>query len=219
MIVTQSALVMAFGAIIAGAGLLLLSLRKDQTEHRIRIKLFGQEFQLSTPALAVFLVGCAIFVMPSVLPISDHPVINIRIPGESTALNNNPVPGTITEEKEPNDQIAAANLIAVGTTVRGLIASEQDRDFFKFKTSGQGPKTPGQVPKVRIILRKTSLGGFHAYVEVYNNVENKVKNVDEYGEDSVSFAFESDPASYYYIKVSSGVPGPRGSYELEVKEE
>ena len=38
-------------------------------------------------------------------------------------------------DKEPNDHIAAANLITEGTTIRGSIATNQDRDFYKFNAT------------------------------------------------------------------------------------
>jgi hypothetical protein len=77
MIITLQAFVMAFGALIASAGLVLLFLRKEQAQNKI--KLLGQEFEISTPALVVFLAGCTVFVMPLVVPIKnlDKPVVII----------------------------------------------------------------------------------------------------------------------------------------------
>jgi hypothetical protein len=77
MIVTLQAFVMAFGALIASAGLVLLFLRKEQAQNKI--KLLGQEFEISTPALVVFLAGCTVFVMPLVAPIKnlDRPMVII----------------------------------------------------------------------------------------------------------------------------------------------
>jgi hypothetical protein len=75
--VTLQTMVMAFGAVIASAGLVLLFLRKEQAENKI--KLLGQEFEISTPALVVFLAGCFVFVMPLVIPIEnfDKPMVII----------------------------------------------------------------------------------------------------------------------------------------------
>src|SRR5262245_45216955 len=64
MTITQNAIIMVFGALIAIAGLVLLYLRSERGENKI--KLFGQEFQVSAPALVVFLAGCAVFVTPLV---------------------------------------------------------------------------------------------------------------------------------------------------------
>jgi hypothetical protein len=58
--------VMVFGGIIVVASLFLLFLKKDEGQNRV--KLFGQEFEISTPSLGVFLAGCGIFVMPFFLP-------------------------------------------------------------------------------------------------------------------------------------------------------
>jgi hypothetical protein len=74
-IVTQQAFVMVFGALIACAGLILLFVLKEQAQSKI--KLFGQEFEISTPALVVFLAGCAMVVLPLVVPIKnlDKPIV------------------------------------------------------------------------------------------------------------------------------------------------
>jgi hypothetical protein len=128
---------MVFGAVIAIAGLLLLFLRKEQAQNKI--KLFGQEFEISTPALVVFLAGCAVFVMPLVISIKNiyQPVVIIgshskepsKPDGTQPTGNDQPRLLPVLEEQEPNDQIIDANLIELGTTVRGSIAQKQDRDF------------------------------------------------------------------------------------------
>src|SRR5260370_13965268 len=208
MVITQLAIVMAFGALVAVAGLALLYFRKEQAENRI--KLFGQEFQISTPALVVFLVGCGVFILPSVIQMPNQTVFSFQWPGQS------PVPPapflTNGEEHEPNDQITSANLIPFGATIKGSIATDHDRDFFKFKT-GQGLKT-------RVILRKTSPDGFLASVVVYNNVEEKIASGNDHAsrEDGVSLVFDSNSDSYYYMMVESR-DGTRGTYELLAKEE
>jgi hypothetical protein len=207
--ITQYAMVMVFGALVAGAGLVLLVLRNEQAENKI--KLFGQEFQISTPALVVFLVGSAVFITPVIIPAHDQPAINIALPWQKDSSTPMPSPVIGGEEHEPNDQITVANLIQFGSTIKGMINTEQDRDFFKFKTPSQGLKT-------RVILRKTSPSGFSARVTVYNDVEKNIASDYENGENSVTFAFESNPNSYYYAMVE-GVNGERGAYELLVKEE
>jgi hypothetical protein len=210
MVITQFAIMMTFGAIVAITGMALLYFRKEYGENKFKI--WGQEFQFSTPALAVFLVGCGIFILPSVISIQNQTVLIIPLPWR-TSGKDLPGPGpllTSGEEHEPNDQITTPNLIAVGSTTKGRISTDQDRDFFKFKT-GQGLKT-------RVILRKTSPGGFYAQVVVYDSTEGKVKADNSPGEDAVSFAFESIPGTYYYVMVE-GIVGGRGPYELLIREE
>jgi hypothetical protein len=210
MVITQFAIVMAFGALVAVAGLALLYFRKEQAENRI--KLFGQEFQISTPALVVFLAGCGVFILPSVIQIQNPTVFSFQWPWSSDGREPSGSFPTNSEEHEPNDQITAANLITIGATIKGLIATDQDRDFFKFKT-GQGLKT-------RVILRKTSTEGFLASVVVYNNVEQRIAYDSDHGsrEDGVSFVFDSNSNSYYYVMVES-YGSTRGTYELLAKEE
>jgi hypothetical protein len=209
MVITQFAIVMAFGALIAVAGLALLYFRREQAENVFKVG--GQEFRISTPALVVFLVGSGIFILPLVTQTQNQTVLRFQWPWQPSGPDHEPGPiPTKNEEIEPNDQITGPNLISIGATITGVINTDQDRDFFKFKT-GQGLKT-------RIILRKTSPGGFYAQVVVYDNVESKVKADSSSGEDAVSFVFESNPGAYYYVMVE-GLVGGRGPYELLVRAE
>lgn len=107
MAITQYAMVMVFGALVAGAGLVLLVLRKEHAENRI--KLFGQEFQMSTPALVVFLVGCAVFIIPVVIPAHDQAAISIVLPWQKDSSKTIPSSVIGGEEHEPNNQITEAN--------------------------------------------------------------------------------------------------------------
>jgi len=100
----------------------------------------------------------------------------------------------------------------MGTTVKGLIATDNDRDFYQFKTSGQELK-------VRVILRKPMPGGFYAKVSVYDNVEKLVSDSYQSGENAVSFSFDSNGNSAYHVMVEGGSPGSHGPYELLVKPE
>lgn len=59
----QQYIAMAFGAAVAVSGLALMLLG-HRDSGRNAIEIWGQKIELSTPALAVFLVGSAIFVMP-----------------------------------------------------------------------------------------------------------------------------------------------------------
>ena len=218
---------MVFGALVACAGLVLLYLRKEQARNRIR--LFGQDFQISTPDLVVFLAGCGIFVIPLLVSIKNDPAISIKFPWQSKETSSDTVSGTTisSEEKEPNDQISTANLSTIGAAIKGSIATGQDRDFFKLKTIGREPTSPGQVPnKIRVILRKTSPEGFTAVVGVYDEAENKITESIEYlsgkrADDPSSLVFDGRPNSYYYIMVRhySESEEKSGNYQLVVREE
>ena len=214
MVITQIALLMAFGALVAVVGLALLYFRKEQAENRI--KFLGQEFQISTPALVVFLVGCAIFILPSVIQMQSQTAFTLPLRwGHSDGDHPEPSLGGVLvngEEHEPNDRITQANEVKLGSLTKGVVSSDDDRDFFKFK-AGQG------LNGTRIILRKIPTHGFAANVVVYNSVENKVKDSFAFGEDAVSFAFDSTPNAYYYVVVSGVSSGDRGPYELLIKEE
>jgi hypothetical protein len=151
--ITQIAIVMSFGALVAAAGLSLLFFRREQGENLI--KLFGQEFRISTPALVVFLVGCSIFILPSVFPMPNQTVLSIH-----PWRGPEPEPEPVQDGKSANDQITTAKLVAIGTTIRGVIATKDQRNYFKFK-AGPGLNT-------RVILRKTSPGGFDGSVTIYD---------------------------------------------------
>jgi len=86
-------------------------------------------------------------------------------------------------EHEPNERIREANEVKLGSLIKGVVSSDDDRDFFKFK-AGQGLRT-------RIILRKITTHGFWANVAVYDSAENRVKESGSNGEDAVSFVFDS----------------------------
>jgi hypothetical protein len=202
--VTQVALVMSFGALVAAAGLALLFFRREQAENRIKI--FGQEFQISTPALVVFLVGCSIFILPPIIQMQDHTVFSTHIGQSEDRHINHEISPT-----DGNHQIPTAKLVAIGTTIKGVIATAGQRDFFKFKGS--------KSLKTRVILRKTAPGGFSAEVTIYDNVESKVASEYAYGEDSVSLVFQSNPNSDYYAKIGGHTDTAVGPYELLLKEE
>jgi hypothetical protein len=210
MVITQLALLMAFGAFVAVVGLALLYLRKEQAENKI--KFLGQEFQISTPALVVFLVGCAIFVLPSVIQMQTQTVYSFERPWQHKGGENGGSSGVVTngEEHEPNDRITEATEVKLGSLTKGTVSSDDGRDFFKFK-AGQGLKT-------RVILRKIPTHSFWASIDVYDSVENKVNEDFRTGEDAVSFAFDSVPNAYYYVVVS-GRNHERGPYELLIREE
>jgi hypothetical protein len=203
--ITQVAIVMSFGALVAAAGLALLFFRREQGENIIR--LFGQEFRISTPALVVFLAGCFVFILPSVIQMQNQTVFSFH-PWQDSGPDSS---GPVKEGKKTNNQITTAKLIAMGTTIRGVIATKDDRDFFKFKT-GQGLNT-------RVIVRKTSPSGFDANVTIYDNFESKVVDGTAIGEDSVSFVFRSSPNAYYYAKIEPIYNSSGGPYELLIKEE
>lgn len=207
--ISQLALFMAFGAFVAVVGLALLYFRKEQAENRI--KLFGQEFQISTPALVVFLVGCAIFVLPSVTQMQNQKAFSFDWPWRPSHGDHSGSLLVNGEEHEPNERITEANEVKLGSLTKGVVSSDGDRDFFKFKT-GPGLKT-------RVILRKIPTHGFVASAVVYDTVEHRITSDYERGEDSVTFAFESTPNTYYYVVVSGEYPGDHGPYELLIKEE
>jgi hypothetical protein len=76
---TQQIVTMVFGAAVAVAGIALMFFGRSENS-RNHVKLLGMEFELSTPALAVFLVGSGLFVLPHFLPRADSPQSDRSMP-------------------------------------------------------------------------------------------------------------------------------------------
>jgi len=73
--------------------------------------------------------------------------------------------------------------------------------------------------RIRVILRKTSSSQLDTAVAVYDSAESKVTSGTEFGEETVSLAFDGAPDSIYYVVVESYNHSSHGSYELVVREE
>ncbi len=117
---------------------------------------------------------------------------------------------TVVLDKEPNDHVTTANLIVIGTTIRGTISTKKDRDIYKFKALSS---------KTRVILRKLSLPGFAVAVDIYDSVEYEITSDYERGDKPVTFSFESNTGSTYYVLVKSLNYKYRGDYELVIRNE
>jgi len=229
---SQQTIFMVFGGILAAAGLLLLFLRKEA--HQNRIKLLGWEFEISTPALVVLLVGCGIFVFPFFIgpqlekesvtrpeadhrKIADKPEIDTHKTIEKTPTSGEQSPEMAnTQEVEPNEHISQATPITFGTTIRGRLKRE-DKDFYRFKVS------KGFEGKVRIICRQIDSSNkeySNIRVEVYDSVEKQVAWDDGLFGKGVTFAFFPKAESTYYVIVGWQIsPIDRLDYEVVVRKE
>jgi hypothetical protein len=200
----QKIVVMAFGALIALAGLWLLFTRQEAGANRLKI--LGQEFEISTPALVVFLVGSAIFVLPFFLPRQDATNVVIGEPPKK------PPQGTFTEEKEPNDSFASATPVKLGSHVKGRIGVEDDRDFFVFRTSSNHQSL------LTIHLENPSMT-LSPELVVYNDLKAEVKRIYETtrGADLKLSSFPARPDSTFFVEVRS-IRAFRtiGEYQLKI---
>jgi hypothetical protein len=209
MIVTVQALVMVFGAVTAGAGLVLMFLRQEG--GRNTIKVMGQEFEISTPALVVFLTGCVIFVLPLLRPSEtlSQPLFVLGSGATERVGEDGRTPGGVRiagKEQEPNTQVTEANVISFATRTEGVL-DDNDRDYFRFRTPDalQG--------NVRVIVRKLRAGGFFVDAVLLDAAEKRMGSDSAVGNDAATFAVEARPASEYYVVIA----GNRGPYELEVR--
>jgi hypothetical protein len=145
---------------------------------------------------------------PSTPPTKDQPPQSSGVSPSTQPQPSRPESSmqASTENKESNNDITNATLITEGTAVRGSIATKADRDFFTLKASST---------KTRVILRKQ----FHATVDVYDHVEQKIADNVALGDQSNTLSFESTPGPIYFILVKSWAFGAHGDYELVVRKE
>jgi hypothetical protein len=118
------------------------------------------------------------------------------------------------KEQETNNHITEANLIRMGQRVRGRLANDKDRDFYKFKTPVQSANQGQQ--KFRVILRK--LGEVSITVDIYDDVERKIDYSTKLYDETISILVKSKPDSYYYVLLKS-YESVYGAYELVIREE
>lgn len=196
---------MVFGASVALAGLVLVFYRKEEGKNHI--KLFGQEIEISTPALVVFLAGCGIFILPffipaqtnltSNVPNGNNPMSSVEaiISGTSQA---EPSVGIIMMEVEPNDNILEPNLISVESTIQGRIMGYKDKDYYKFRVEGNYHDA-----KLVFLNQSTELS---PDVQIFDKEKNRL--VREYrGTDGadLNVAFPIEPNTFYYIGIQEFV--------------
>jgi hypothetical protein len=205
----QVVVVMAFGALIAVAGLWLLFTKNESGANRVKI--LGQEFEISTPALVVFLVGSAIFVLPFFFPrLQDRVAIsNSRIKQLFSR--------TFSEEKEPNDSFSSATPISLDTRVKGKIAARDDRDIFVFRTSPTLQRT------LRIYLENNSMK-LMPQLTFYNALKSQVEKIYDStrGADLEVPSLAAAADSTFYVEVCSAlsvVADSIGDYELTIMAE
>lgn len=195
----QQVIVMAFGALVAVGGLVLLFLRNESGQNEITIA--GQTIKLSTPGLAVLLVGCGIFVLPFFLPTMGGGVFRIDTLGEDSSAKQDPQSATIrpvamgSQESEPNDRLTEANVIQFGSTALGVLRNDKDRDVYQFRT---GPTTE----RVRVIVRKEPPAkNFWLMAQILNVNESALTGDKNYWETPVSFGFDAEPGVDYFVRL------------------
>jgi hypothetical protein len=217
--------VMVFGGMIVVASLFLLFLKKDEGQNRV--KLFGQEFEISTPSLVVFLAGCGIFVMPFFLPHEQVPILpHEQLPAQSdTSTKSNsradhqPTPGQESNTvvlpshptgfaKEPNDGIYDATPILFGSSIKGKLTERDRVDWYVFKI-------PDDVSDDFLVIFRHIDGNGIVKVEVYDSDEVGITGDTMYNK-SETFKVSRDRGPKYYVKVQLTDQGVT-NYELEVR--
>jgi hypothetical protein len=117
------------------------------------------------------------------------------------------------EEKEPNDLIGNANLVALGSTVRAKINDDNEYDIFTFIA-------PDSKKNIRVILRQTHPSGFYPRVALYDYTESQIFKEDGLSHKTLSLQIKSEPKKQYYVTVTcwSGC-NENMFYELHIREE
>jgi hypothetical protein len=155
-------------------------------------------------------IGVALHIGPKVPTFHPSPPLAKEPPPQHTPSPPAPSVQASTEEKEPNNDMTTATVITEGTTLRGLIATDQDQDVFRVSPSGY---------KTRVIVRTHSSPSFVPMITVYDHVEKLLATRPATVFEPATFSFESIPGGIYYIMVKSVVSGARGDYELVVQKE
>jgi hypothetical protein len=128
--------------VVAGIAFLLLSIA-GQLAGRITVPPERQR-QATIIGGGLLAIGLALHIIPLLRsevtppPIEKDPtpgrpmplVKEPPIPPDEPPKAQPPAPAS-TEEKEPNDDVTSATVITEGTTLRGVIATDEDQDFFK----------------------------------------------------------------------------------------
>jgi hypothetical protein len=210
--------------VVAGIVFLLLSIA-GQLAGRITVPPERQR-QATIIGCLLIMIGVALHVVPPRLappqfpgvpiPTAPQPAPTVEQPQQPSGGLQTSQPSAessvqaSTEEKEPNEDITTATVIAEGTTVRGSIRTDEDQDFFRFNPSSY---------KTRVVIRTRSAASFILMVIVYDHVENLIGMYSATAIQPATFSFESTPASNYYLMVKTPGIGAPGNYELVVRKE
>ena len=118
--------------VIVGIVFLLLAIA-GQLAGRIAV---APERQRSAAVIGGILLtaGVVLYVIPQVRQTSPR---TQAVPASGPSMPSTPESSgsAVAEDKEPNDHITAAKLITEGIPIRGAIATDENRDFFKFTAS------------------------------------------------------------------------------------
>jgi hypothetical protein len=208
--------------VIAGIVFLLLSIA-GQLAGRIAVAPERQRWAAIIGG-GLLAIGVALHVIPQltspgtegITPLPPTPRAKEERPGSPSGLPGpqptQPPPESlvqpVAEEKEPNNHIAHATLITEETTIRGVIATDEDRDFFKFNASSA---------KTRVVLRTR----FPLGIDIYDHAENHIRSKVASGDRTSSYSFESAVGFTYYtvVKPNKFHARPYGDYELVIRKE
>lgn len=152
---------MGAGGLFALAGLYLM-FRPKADGHSAKIEIFGMKFESSSAGLLVFVIGSAFLASPLFIRESTDPDDGLAStstasdPNDAALVSSEAQPAGVTtttpqplsvqtsparaitavgEEAEPNNTIAVANEIPVGSLITGEVA-EGDMDFYSFTFPG-----------------------------------------------------------------------------------
>jgi len=212
--------------VVAGIVFLLLSIA-GQLAGRITVPA-EQRRQATVIGAGLLAIGLALHIVPLLqsrvtaplvekVPTSRPPAPPAekpppQPPGKPERIQPPPEPSgqASTEEKEPNDDTTTASLITEGTTVRGVIATDKNQDFFKLNPTSY---------KTRVIVRIRSESKIALMVFIYDHVEKQLALHPATRIQPATFSFASVPGATYYLLVDPIRGSERGNYELVVRKE
>lgn len=180
---------MIFGGVFALVGLWLM-IRPRPDTGRSKIELFGLKFESSSAGILVFLFGAAFLALPVFVderiatpPPKDSPGPDRDarqpppdVPEDSDITYDTPTTWRLEgNEKEPNNSIAAANLLPPGGAVAGIL-DNADHDYFRISAGGDAD---GDMV--------VTLSGPDLRLQIYDEYGEQIFNDFHFGEAATTF--------------------------------
>jgi serine protease len=194
---------------VAGVAALMLArnpaLTPDQVEARLKSS--------ARPLPVTCSLGCgAGLVDASAAVDAAIGAVPAPAPAPAPAAAPTPVPSSVTE-LEPNNSLAAAQVLSVGATLAGTLASSTDTDYYRFSIA------PGRSVVVKLTPNASSDYDLYAYNSVGTRIASSVLGTGAV--DSVTLSNSSTTASAIaYVRViyfSGGVGSSAGTYSLTLQ--
>lgn len=216
----QTLIFTVLGVLLIGLAIWLIVVRRDS--GRNAGEFLGMKFDLSTPGLAVLIVGCGLLVVPTLVPHRPGGLPSIAQlfsggtgdSGEGARVVVQQA--VVSEELEPNDSIGSANVIEVGQTLAGSLTVSEGQDGLDYFVL-QSPTEPPR-PKRMIVRTRGSASYYRLKLTVWDGDEQELAEEQARAGDTISI--EVPAAAQYAVRLSmtSGISTGSMDYEFVIHE-